>query len=633
MEVDGKVLAFNDGFYADGSPAPRDGSIKDGLALLDQADTLVGHNIIGFDFLALYKVYGWLPPTKARIRDTLIWARMCFPDIATRDQLAMVRGKRPPEFTGKMVGAHTLKAWGMRLKVMKGDFEGPWGDFTPEMDLYARNDPVVTRALRVALEAREYSEEALDLEMEVARIIAMQERNGFSFDEEKARVLEGVLRGRHAELGDQLRAAFPPWEEPVRKGGKPVIFVPKRDNAKLGYTAGVGVPKFKTVSFNPASRDHIANRMQTLFGWAPSEFTDGGKPKVDETTLANLEYPEAKLLVEYLTIEKRLGQLADGKEAWLKNSRDGRIHGRVNTVGAVTRRMTHSKPNVPQVPSIENASGKVPYGKECRELFKASAGMVLVGVDAEGLELRELAHYMARFDGGKYADTVVNGDKSLGTDVHTVNQKIIGLNSRNAAKTFIYGYMYGAGNFKLGTIMFDDMKPETRTAFLTKYPEGAARESALVRMGKKARDRIESGLPALGKLQARVKEAAKRGYIKTHDGGKIKVRSQHSALNSVLQSGGAVVCKMALVIFERQLREVAGFIPNPLTGRYTHPDGGQFGLTANVHDEWQTESTPEWADYIAEAGKRSIKLAGEVFKLKCPLAGSADIGANWAATH
>lgn len=437
MEVDGKVLAFNDGFYADGSPAPRDGSIKDGLALLDQADTLVGHNIIGFDFLALYKVYGWLPPAKARIRDTLIWARMCFPDIAIRDQLAMVRGKRPPEFTGKMVGAHTLKAWGMRLKVLKGDFEGPWGDFTPEMDLYARNDPVVTRALRVALEAREYSEEALDLEMEVARIIAMQERNGFSFDEEKARVLEGVLRGRHAELGDQLRAAFPPWEEPVRKGGKPVIFVPKRDNAKLGYTAGVGVPKFKTVSFNPASRDHIANRMQTLFGWAPSEFTDGGKPKVDETTLANLEYPEAKLLVEYLTIEKRLGQLAEGKEAWLKNCRNGRIHGRVNTVGAVTRRMTHSKPNVAQVPSIENASGKVPYGKECRELFRATPGLVLVGVDAEGLELRELAHYMARFDGGAYGRTVVDGKKEDGTDVHTVNQKIVGLNSRSAAKTFI----------------------------------------------------------------------------------------------------------------------------------------------------------------------------------------------------
>ena len=451
-----RVLMFNDGVYADGSPAPRDGSITEGLRLLAEADEIAGQNIIKFDIPAIRKVYpDWSP--RGRVFDTKVVSALIYTNLADLDFAALAKGKLPEEFRKKgLIGSHSLAAWGYRLGTYKGDYKGGWKDFTPDMAKYAVQDPVVTLALVEKLESKCYSEEAIELEHAVAQIIFRQHERGFAFNVAGAESLTSKLLKRHAEIAGELQRVFPPWER--SKG----TFVPKRDNRKLGYKAGVPVEKFETVVFNPDSRDHIADRLTHLYGWKPTAFTDGGKPKVDEAVLDALPYPEAKLLSEYLMISKRLGQVAQGAQAWLKAATTTgiygrptglvmRIHGDVNTNGAVTGRMTHNRPNVAQVPS-----NHAPYGEECRSLFRAAPGYKLVGCDAEGLELRCLGHYMARYDNGAYADAVVNGRKEDETDVHNVNKRAVKLNERDAAKTFIYALIYVAGDYKIGTIVYED---------------------------------------------------------------------------------------------------------------------------------------------------------------------------------
>ena len=641
----GERRRYNDGFFADGSPAPRDGSIVEGLTAVASAPEVGGHNIIPFDIPAIKKVYPWfrLRPDCV-VHDTLVYTRIVYPHLKQIDAAALKKGKRPPEFTPKMIGSHSLKAWGLRLGVLKRDYEGEWHSFTQEMEEYAEQDPVTNFALWQLVIGKEYAPEAIRLEHDVAEIIFLQERFGFLFDREGAEALAIVLQARRAELEDRLRETFRPWIEPVRYKGQPVVVEAKRrtkvrrwtedgEEYLVEFAKGETYEKLKLVSFNPASRKQIANRLITLYDWIPVEFTEGGDPKVDETTLGSLDHiPAARLLVDYLTVEKRIGQLSDGDQAWLKQVQaDGRIHGRVNTLGAITRRMTHSTPNVAQVPSLVNAKGVVPYGRECRALFIVAKGNKLVGCDAEGLELRKLGHYMAKFDGGSYADTVVNGDKDAGTDVHTVNQRLLRMNARNGAKTWIYAYLYGAGLLKLGMILYEDFTPEQREAFNAKHPAGVQREKAIKRLGLQARKRIETGLPALGKLQEVVKKLAARGYLKTIDGGRLKVRSAHSALNTLLQGGGAIVMKKAVVLLFQRLK-AAGFEPDYLSGALTRGEE-VMGFVANVHDEVQMEVPEHLAEWVGKLADDAIRDAGIAFNLRCPLAGAYQIGDSWADSH
>ena len=632
----GERMRFSSGRYADGTPAPRSGSVEDGLRLLSEADNICGHNVVGFDNKAILKLYpDWHP--KGTIHDTLVYSRLIWSNIKELDAEAIKSRKRPPSFTGKLVGAHSLEAWGIRLGVFKGDYAKDrkaqaealgitdpaeltkfvWGTFTKEMDDYCEQDVVGTDALYDRIARKEYDPQALALEMEVARIISMQEDHGFLFDIPAAEKLMQELSVLRAGLEDQLRSVFKPWWEPERKGGQPVVMAPKKDLKRFGYTADCAFSKVEQVTFNPGSRHHIANRMKTMFGWVPVEFTPSGEPKVDETTLAALDYPEAKLLVEYLTVQKRLGQIAEGDAAWLRMVRpDGRIHGRVNPNGAVTGRMTHFAPNVAQVPSV----GAL-FGSACRACFTVPKGFRLVGCDAEGLELRMLGHYMARYDGGAYANSVVHGKKEDGTDVHTVNMRIVGLRSRDSAKTFIYAYLYGAGAFKLGTVVYADMTPEQQAGFNAKNAAGEARNEAFVRLGRRAKAKIEGGLPALGKLQELVKEKAKRGFLKGLDGRLTPVRSQHAALNTLLQGAGAVVMKQALVILYNDLTAL-GLV-----------HGVDYGFCANVHDEVQIEVKEAHVETVKLVAADAIRKAGEHFNLQCPLAGKSDDGKNWAETH
>ncbi|WP_266156760.1 DNA polymerase [Dyella silvatica] len=556
--------------------------------MLMEADAIGGHNIIGFDIPAIQKVYPWFKP-KGLIRDTLIMSRLIFTDLVERD---FNFAKKTPTFGKNLIGSHALEAWGIRLGEWKGDYAkeckangiDPWARWNQEMDDYCLQDVVVTWKLWEKLLSKGFGEESIQLEHDVAPIIERQTRYGFLFDVEKARKLEEILVTRRTELADKLREAFPPWE------AKGALLVPKRDNKAKGYIKGVPIQKYKTVVFNPASRDHIANRLTTLYGWKPVQFTDSGKPKVDETTLEGLKYPEAELLTEYLMVEKRIGQLSEGKQAWFKSikKRTGRIHGRVTQNGAVTGRMTHSSPNLAQVPSCGT-----PYGEDCRELFCVPKGKKQVGADASGLELRNLAHFMAKWDGGEYAKVILEGD------IHTVNQCAAGLPTRNNAKTFIYAFLYGAGDAKIGSIV------------------GKGRLA-----GTALKKKFLSGLPALNSLLQAVKVAAnKRGYLIGLDGRKLHIRSDHAALNTLLQSAGAVVMKKALVILDRRLQEL-GYVP-----------GVNYEFIANIHDEFQIECDEDIAEIVGKTAVESIRAAGDHFGFRCPLDGEYKIGNNWKECH
>jgi DNA polymerase I len=601
IHCDGKVLVYRQNENED--------TIQAGLAFLadsvTEGATLAGHNVIGYDIPVIRKLYPWFDVPEDKVFDTMVFARLKHADTSEMDGKLKVQGRLP----GKLYGSHSLEAWGYRLGEMKGEYEGDtriadekerkarkWEAWNPDMEEYGVQDVVVTRKLLDRLDPASYSQRAIELEHRTQWILQRQVRFGFGFDDAAASDLYGTLTARRAEIQRELvDTVGPSWW-----GAK--TFTPKRDNKKLGYAAGAPLTPIELKDFNPNSRPHIARFLTRRFGWKPTKFTDGGDPQDDEV-LSKLDYPEAKLLAESFLLEKRIGQIAEGAQAWLKVAKNGRIHGSVNTNGAVTGRMTHSYPNVAQVPSVKkgkDAAGVEQvlrgaaggYGFECRACFKSTLG-TLVGADASGLELRCLAHYMARWDGGKYADIVVNGD------IHTANQQAAGLPTRANAKTFIYAFLYGAGPDKIGTIV------------------GKGRSAGLA-----LKNSFLKKTPALKKLVDAVQQKAKvsKSLIGL-DGRVLFVRSAHAALNTLLQSAGAVVMKQALVLLDEALQGT-GFKP-----------GVDYEFVANVHDEWQIDCRKEIADEVARLAVSSIRQAGEVLGFRCPLDGDAKVGRTWADTH
>lgn len=619
---DGKRLRFNGGRYSDGTKARRDGTIEEGLAYLQTHRAIAGANIIKYDEAVLAKLYGWSPTGPSF--DTRVASAVIWPDLRDRDFAALRKGELPEEFLKKgLVGVNSVEAWGYRLDpkgtrgFRKGDsgvVDNDWTLFTKQMDDYCEQDNEVTLAWIEKIESKNYSPECLSLEMRVAEIIAEQERHGVGFNVPAAEALYRDLTKKKLELEHSLQSIFEPWEVVTK------TFIAKVNNKKLGRKKGDKVVVKKTVIFNPGSTAHIADRLQAVRGWRPTEFTAGGKkgvgkPKVTDEILSTLPYPEAGPISEYLGITKVLGMLGDGNadSAWLKAvTPEGRIHGSVNTAGAVTGRMTHSRPNLAQVPKVGS-----PFGSECRSLFIAIKG-VLVGCDAEGLELRILAHYMAPYDGGAYARAVVDGKKEDGTDVHTVNQRGAGLNKRDSAKTFIYALLYGAGDFKLGTIVYDDFTDAQKASFNAKKGD---RDRNLATLGKARRARLMGSLPALEKVLSAIKARAKaRGYLRGLDGRLLHIRSEHAAPNTLFQSGGAVVMKKALVLLHDAIAN-------------TPELAGRAAFVLNIHDEFELETDPEIAEQVGQLAADSIRLAGEHFDLKCPLSGSFAVGPTWKEVH
>ena len=542
-----------------------------GLKRLHDAPQVLGHNFISYDYVVIERFHP----------GTLVESQVV-------DTMALSRLKNP---TAK---DHTLATLGKALGVYKGDWKGPWDTLTPEMEEYAKQDIVVVRAIFHSLKSVLAWGHAADTEHSVQWALAAQERNGFKLDLEYATRLEGHLRGELLIEAEAVKSVFPPvW---ISAGE----FTPKGNNKKQGYNAGCPLTKVRLEYFNPSSRIQIGKRLQGL-GWKPKDFGKDAYPTVDEKILVTLPYPEAKRLVRYFTISKKLGQLSDGKGGWLKLVQpDGRVRGRVNGNGAITCRMAHSKPNTANIDS----------SPEMRRCWIARDGWVLVGADASALEACMFAHFLHRYDNGSYRDKYILSDE----DLHTANMNAIKAQgivvARQGAKRLLYAKLYGAQFPKLGRTV----KEEQRAAGI------AVSVGPDKVIGAKVNQALERTLIGIKPLTAKLQEVCKanKGWIRGLDGRSMVIKSQHSILNTLLQGAGALVMKKALaILWER--------------GKGTY--GHLWAFCANVHDEWQMECQPDFAEELGQMAVQAIRDAGTFYKLRCPLDGEFKVGSNWSETH
>jgi len=556
--------------------------VEQALKMMMEAELLIFHNGICYDFPVIQKVYPWFRIDWNRVQDTLNLSRVIWPHLSSLD------GDRGPKMheelrAAKRLGSHSLEAWGIRFGYPKLVHED-WTEFSPEMLERCTGDVEITVRLWKHIQEQGLDPRANELEHKVQVIIARQERHGFTFDEASAQALTETLIKRKAVLEAELQDTFPPFylpDGPIKTYKKPMV-------VKGVHRSGEHQP-IKLVVFNAASTHHIVNRLKFHHGWEPTEFTDKGTPKCDDDVLGKLPYPEAKLLAEYFMVIKRLALVSEGEQAFTKYVRNGRCYGSLIVNGAVTGRGTHKViANIPRVTT--------PYGKELRALFTASAGRVQVGVDVSGLELRMLAHFLAAFDGGRYGKIVCEGD------VHTANKEAARLETRDQAKTFIYAFLYGGGDIKIGSIA---------------NPKAHAGQQR--KLGKALKTAFKARTPGLNKLLKQLEKAAKRGFLKGLDGRKIPLRSPHSALNFLLQSSGSLVCKRWMVEVDEEL-----------TRRGWHDKVQQLIW---YHDEIQFECEPELADELGKLAIECIARAERYFSVRVPLTGEYKVGKNWKECH
>ena len=411
------------------------------------------------------------------------------------------------------------------------------------------------------------------LEHRVAEILTEQELHGWYFDERSAHELESELRSTLESLSASLKD-----RHPFVAGSE---FTPRRPNKTQGYFTKCASTRLK--DRNPTSRDHIAWVMKEFYGWKPTQFTDKGKATIDEVVLTEIGTPIALEFLQCLDLNKQLGMLSEGTNAWLKLIRNGRIHHHCS-VATNTHRCAHRNPNLSQAPSDERF----------RRLFTATPGLRMVGADLSGIELRMFAHYLSRYDGGSYGEILLNGD------IHQVNADKIGI-TRKLVKTVTYAFLYGAGNEKIGHSYDPQLSADK-----------ARKKGAEIRQAYL--DAIE-GLDQLVKaVQSKVKQA---GYINSIDGRRITVDGPHKALNYLLQSGAGVIAKRWMLIAHDQIKQL-------------NIDAHQLGF---IHDEIQFEVTPAHANDLMFNLELSAALAGEYYGMRVPIAAEASRGSTWAETH
>ena len=414
--------------------------------------------------------------------------------------------------------------------------------------------------------------EWITLEHDVARILTEQEIHGWYFNEPVAWELESSLRRELEGLAQLLRNRYPYVKDRE--------FTPKRPNKTQGYIAGATLTKLK--EFSPTSRDHIAWVMTNLHGWKPDKETASGKTAIDEVVLKEIGTEESLQFFRCLELTKQLGMLSEGKNAWLKLVRNNRIHHHCS-VATNTFRCAHRNPNLAQVPSDLNF----------RKLFTASPGLCMVGADLSGIELRMLAHYLARYDGGRYGDVLLNGD------IHQVNADKIGI-SRRLVKTVTYAFLYGAGDIKIG--LSYDQQLSTQAA---------------KKKGAEIRQAYMDAIPGLEELVTAVKSKAESGHINLCDGRRCAVDGSHKALNYLLQGSAGIVAKQWMI--------------------HTHNVISQCEIKAHqlafVHDELQFECPPDYSDTLSSALTISALTAGEHYDLRIPIEAEAKVGKTWADVH
>ena len=528
---------------------------------------ICGHNIIGYDLPVLEKITGF--KWEGAVQDTLVMSRLGHPN---------------------REAGHSLESWGNRLGFSKGD-HSEWGEFSWDMVEYCKRDVELTEKVYETLskELSSFREESIQLEHDVARIITEQIANGWTINEREANLLLGELREKLHNVEVDVRNTFKPlpvWidlQHPGDKWYNKDGSTSKRAQAQLDKGAHYkhqntdnswGYNIFP--DFNLGSRQQISRYLQH-FGWKPNDFTEKGNVIVNERVLNEVDLPQAKQIAEYLMLQKRVAQV----QSWVDAIEiDGRVRGYVNPIGAVTGRMTHARPNLAQVPASYS-----PYGTECRKLWTVEHGNFLVGMDASGLELRMLAHYM---NDGAYTNEILNGD------IHSANQKSAGLQTRDQAKTFIYAFLYGAGDTKIGEVA-----------------GGGAKRGRILKKN------FLDNTPALKHLRSKVADSSKKGWVTGLDGRKLHIRSEHSALNTLLQSAGAVIMKKALVLLDT----------------YAKQYNIDYKFVLNVHDEFQCEVRDDQADFFGGLAVGAIIKAGKTFNLNCPLDGEYKVGKTWQQTH
>jgi len=453
-------------------------------------------------------------------------------------------------------GGHSLRAWGDRFNFPKGEINSFY-KYSEELKRYCMQDVDITHKLynHLKKEGQGFSKSSIDLEHQVRVIVDQQERNGFYLDVRKAMSLYNTLRDEANELEKWGRIRF----DPTRKDLK---------------------TKTKYIPFNIGSRQQIADRLMNI-GWKPKKHTDKGNVIVNEEVLDGINLPEAKKISRYLLLQKRIAQIKSWIEAC--DDKDSRVHGRVLTLKTVTGRMAHHSPNMAQIPAVRS-----PYGKECRDCWTVENPYThsIVGTDASGLELRCLAHLM---NDTNFTEEVLNGD------IHTANMNMAGLTDRDQAKTFIYAFMYGAGPAKIGQIV-----------------GGGSKE------GKVLIDRFLKSMPSLKRVRDIVTNTAqKHGVIKGIDGRLLRTRSPHSALNTLIQGAGAVVCKLWLVNIMKR----------------TTSSNLDVKLVASVHDEYQFEVVNKDVQAFCKITKYAMKDTEKQLQMRCPLDNEHKVGKTWAETH
>ena len=539
--------------------------LEEGYELLTKANRLIGHNIIGFD-IPMVEKFGGVDLSNKPVVDTLVMSRL---------------------FNPVREGGHSLETWGYRIGFKKIEFDD-YKNYSNEMLTYCTRDVQLNAVLfhKLREEGRGFDKEAVKLEQSVAEVIKQQEINGFKFDMQKAELLLAELRQKMQEAEDEVHKEFKPKLVDIKQ----VTPKKKKDGtlSKVGLTDEEYQNILDTNNFKPFMRRklqdfNLGSRKQIgeyliEFGWKPKRFTPTGQPIVDEKTLANIDnIPQAKLIAYYLLYQKRIAQI----DSWIKAVEDdGRVHGFVIPNGTITGRMTHRNPNMAQVPNLGSL-----YGKECRSCWTVREGYKLVGIDASSLELRMLAHYM---QDEEFTNEIINGD------IHTFNQKIAGLKSRDQAKTFIFALIYGAGDTKLGQVVGGNQRD-----------------------GQRVRQHFFDNKPTFKSLRDRVQKASEKKWLKGLDGRRLLIRTQHAALNTLLQGGGAIVMKRALIMLQSLIKL------NTLDARFV----------ANIHDEWQMEVREDIADFVGERAVGCIIKAGEYYNLRCPMDGEYKIGDNWSETH
>ena len=561
--------------------------IAAGLEHLATAHVLIGHNILFYDIPVIRKLYPFYTFAAARIIDTLITTRLIWP----KEKLYDMDTEQYTQVPTKLRGSASLKAWGYRLSDYKIDFKD-FKEYSEEMLAYCIQDVSVTTKLFQHIQKQYCPEPALKLEHDFALAIEKQIRSGFPFDVDACLDLVDDLRTKQAVLEADLKELFPPKKIET-------IFIPKVNNASRGYVKGQPFTKVVHEEFNPGSRQQIVDRLQTKYGWVPAKATEKGNPILDDDVLSALPYPEAKPLAEYMLIKKRLGQIADGNNAWLKlvNNETGCMHGDVVTNGCITGRCAHRNPNMGQVPA-----GYSDYGKECRSLFHAPEGWTLIGVDAKALELRCLAGYLALWDNGEYARVVT--DESI--DIHVYNQKMFGVETRDIAKRLLYGIAYGCGSLKAGTIIDPNEKDEI----------------VLRKLGSTAINSFMKGIPALKELKDRVaNNIAARGYLVGLDGRPLFCRSDFKGLNVLLQSSGALIMKQVVIELHKKMYNLGYFY------------GQDWQQHAMIHDEIQVSCVPSVVETLTSVALEAFPASQQFFNFQCPIEGDAHVGYSWNQTH